>query len=318
MPERTDLHLRAWTRDDLGAMADVVNARLDAEGGGRYATEASLAEQYDHLRNCDAATDIAVATDSDAMVAGFARTWWNDLLDGTRCFFIAFEGRDAATETSMFEWAVARAMTIASGHDHPDRRLDLWTTEAGRRATVVEAAGFTPYAWSAYMVRPNLIDLPTRGLPAGIDVRPVEPEHLRAIWEADVDAFRDHRFEAEQNETDFQRFCAEAAHGTELWQVAWEGDTVVGQVRTYVTPGEAERLGRRRAWTEDISTRRDWRGRGLASTLITRSLAELAELGYEEAALGVDLGNPTGALGVYERLGYQVVQRQARYMRPVA
>jgi ribosomal protein S18 acetylase RimI-like enzyme len=97
--------------------------------------------------------------------------------------------------------------------------------------------------------------------------------------------------------------------------VAWVGDTVVGQVRTRVNEGEAERRGRRRAWTEDISTRREWRGQGVASALIAASLRQLASLGFDEAALGVDLDNPTGALSVYERLGFQVALRVTEYER---
>ena len=119
----------------------------------------------------------------------------------------------------------------------------------------------------------------------------------------------------EQAEENWEKFRDEAQHGTALWQVAWAGDTVVGQVRTRVNEGEADRRGRQRAWTEDISTRRAGRGKGIASALIASSLRQLASLGFDEAALGVDLNNPTGALGVYERLGYQVVLRVTEYER---
>jgi ribosomal protein S18 acetylase RimI-like enzyme len=84
-----------------------------------------------------------------------------------------------------------------------------------------------------------------------------------------------------------------------------------------VNEGEAEDLGRRRAWTEDISTRREWRGKGVASALIAASLRQLAGLGFDEAALGVDLDNPTGALGVYQRMGYEVALRVTQFSRRV-
>lgn len=93
---------------------------------------------------------------------------------------------------------------------------------------------------------------------------------------------------------------------------------MVGQVRSRVHPGEAEHIGRRRAWTEDISTRQEWRGRGVASALIRASLRQLTELGYDEAALGADLDSPTGALQLYERLGYREVARFASYERAVS
>jgi hypothetical protein len=64
---------------------------------------------------------------------------------------------------------------------------------------------------------------------------------------------------------DWDAFRDTACDGAaELWQVAWAGDVVVGQVRTYVNEGEADNCGRRRAWTENISTHRGWRGRGVA------------------------------------------------------
>jgi ribosomal protein S18 acetylase RimI-like enzyme len=171
--------------------------------------------------------------------------------------------------------------------------------------------------WSAVMVRSHLRDIPDVPLPEGLEIRPVVEDDLRAIWESDIEAFRDHRGYTEQNETDWVRFAVDAARGTSLWQVAWAGDAVVGQVRTRVNDGEAEARGRRRAWTEDISTRRDWRGKGVASALLAASLRQLSSLGFEEAALGVDLDNPTGALGVYERMGYRLALRVTQYWRPV-
>jgi ribosomal protein S18 acetylase RimI-like enzyme len=166
------------------------------------------------------------------------------------------------------------------------------------------------------MVRPHLRDLPEAPLPAGLEIRPVAEAQLRMIWEADVEAFRDHRFEREQTEADWEIFRCTVGD-TSLWRVAWDAEGIAGQVRTYVVDEESERLGRRRAWTESISTRRDWRGRGVASAVIVSSLRQLAGLGYDEAALGVDLDNPTGALGVYERLGYSVVKRYSAYHRPI-
>lgn len=315
--------LRRWTRDDLPAMAGLINDRVAREGEGEYVTDASIAEQYDHFRNCDPVTDIVVAVDRAGIVVGYARVFWHDVDRvgndqlGHRDYYLAFEASPdvAGLDGAMFDWGIDRGSAIAAAHDHPDRRLNAWATLGTERAARIESRGFKPFAWSAVMVRDHLDDLPVAPLPAGLELRPVEPAHWRRIWEADIEAFRDHRFFIEQTETDWERFIDEAKQGTALWQVAWDGDDVVGQVRTRSSEEEIARLGRRRAWTEDISTRREWRGRGVASALITSSLGQLATLGYTEAALGVDLDNPTGALGVYERLGYEVVLRGADYHR---
>lgn len=306
--------------DDLAGMADVINARVAEEGEGEHSTVASLAEIYDHLQRCNPADDIRVAVGPDGATAGYVRVLWNDVSDGTRDFVIVFEalGTVDGLGRQLLAWGIERATAVAVAHDHPARRIVAFANDGGRHQALVEdTGGFEAFGWSAFMVRPHLDDVPDRTLPDGLEIRPVEPEHLRRIWEADVEAFRDHRGFVEQNETDWERFLAESAAGTDLWQVAWDGVTVVGQVRTYENEGEGERLGRRRAWTENISTRREWRAKGVATALIAASLRQVAELGYDEAALGVDLDNPTGALAVYRRLGYEVVLRQTQYRRPL-
>jgi ribosomal protein S18 acetylase RimI-like enzyme len=73
---------------------------------------------------------------------------------------------------------------------------------------------------------------------------------------------------------------------------------------SFVFRDENERLGVRRGWLEHVSVRRPWRRRGLAAALIADSLRGLRERALDEAALGVDAENPTGALRLYESLGF--------------
>ena len=92
-----------------------------------------------------------------------------------------------------------------------------------------------------------------------------------------------------------------------LWQVAWDGDEIVGMVRPFINAEENARFGVRRGWCENISTRAPWRGRGVASALISRALRALRERGMTEAALGVDAQNETGALRLYQAMGFREV-----------
>ena len=217
----------------------------------------------------------------------------------------------------LFDWVIDRATALAAEHDHPAKRLRAYAAVGGVRHGLLIDAGFEPIGFSANMVRTALDEVPDRPLPSGLTTRPVGPDDLRAIWEADVEKFRDHPSFVEPDEEDWARFLDEAAPGTDLWKVAWEGDAVVGQVRTRVRDGEAERIGRRRAWTEEISTRKDWRGRGVASALITASLRQLAALGFEEAALSADIDSDIGSFRLYESLGYREVLRSAMLVRPL-
>jgi mycothiol synthase len=64
-----------------------------------------------------------------------------------------------------------------------------------------------------------------------------------------------------------------------------------------------------------IGTRREYRGRGVASTLIRAALDGAVEAGFDSASLQVLAENPTGALGVYERAGFTVRRRYIAHSR---
>ena len=96
---------------------------------------------------------------------------------------------------------------------------------------------------------------------------------------------------------------------TSLWVAAWDGDEIAGVVQSWIWADENERLGVRRGWLERISVRRPWRRRGLGRAITAEALRRLRAAGLADAMLGVDAGNPTGALGLYAGMGFEVAQR---------
>jgi ribosomal protein S18 acetylase RimI-like enzyme len=155
------------------------------------------------------------------------------------------------------------------------------------------------------MLRPLSQPIVEAALPDGFEVRPVVEADHRRIWDADCEAFRDHNDAATRTEEDFERWFTMPNLDTSLWRVAWDGDEVVGSVMTFIWPDENEKLGLSRAWLEHISIRRAWRKRGVAKALIADTLLMLREMGFSEAALGVDAKNPMGALQLYESHGFR-------------
>jgi mycothiol synthase len=55
-----------------------------------------------------------------------------------------------------------------------------------------------------------------------------------------------------------------------------------------------------------IGTRRAARGQGIASALLARALTEARTAGFSSGSLVVDADSPTGAVGLYERVGFTV------------
>jgi ribosomal protein S18 acetylase RimI-like enzyme len=63
--------------------------------------------------------------------------------------------------------------------------------------------------------------------------------------------------------------------------------------------------------------RRPYRKQGLAKALIARSLMMLKDMGLEGARLGVDSENLSGALHLYQSMGYEVTRTMTIFRKPL-
>jgi mycothiol synthase len=196
------------------------------------------------------------------------------------------------------------------------RELETWidTTQAGAVA-LLEARGYEIGRYGFLMTRDLSTPVEPLELPDGLEIRPVDVVHHRQIWDADAEAFRDHLNSAERTEADYEAWFAEPELDTSLWRIAWSGDEVAGVVMPSIWPAENEALGIRRGWLDHVSVRRPWRRRGLASALIVAALDGLRSAGMTEAALGTDAENVTGAVHVYEQVGFRRARTTVKYRK---
>ncbi len=207
---------------------------------------------------------------------------------------------------------------IAAGLPPEEHRIfQIFCRETEEEAIrLYQENGYHPERYFYDMIRPDLEDIPDLSLPEGVEVREVKPEHYRKVWETDVEAFKDHWGYTDQTDEDYQRWLKWQNLSPDLWQVAWYEDEIVGQIQNFIDTGENETEGCLRGHTEDICVREAWRKKGIASALIARSLKVLKNHGMKEAALGVDSDNATGALKLYQRMGFQVVRQLVVLRKP--
>ena len=308
--------------DDLASMNDVANAARLAEGTEWVTSYEAFRTYYENLSNCDPATDIVVVERKGLMV-GYGRASWLEEFGGDRIYdvtVLAHPDHAARVMGPLHEAVEGRLLEIAAAHPAGTKHFQAESSDtATLRTAVLEARGYQPVRYSFYMLRPHLDDLPDAPMPEDLEVRPVTPDQLRQIFDADVEAFRDHWGASLPTEESFRQFVGDPVQGdTSLWQVAWDGDQVAGMVRGYINREENELLGRQRGFVENISVRRPYRRRGLARALIGLTIRALRERGMTEGALGVDTENATGALGLYASCGFVAVRREATYRKPLA
>lgn len=311
---------------DYPLMEAAVAASAEADQIERVTTVADIAETYAHLQNCNPAQDMIFA-EVNGEVIGYSRLWWH-AEEGEGPYLYSFIGflvpawRRKGIGTAILRWIETRVREIAQ--DHPAGRPKYFQGFATQAeiglAALLEKEGYTIARVSYEMVRPTLDDLPQFPLPEGVEVRPVLPEHYRAIWEASNEAFQDHWGFFPPTEADYQEWLNDKIlFQPDLWQIAWDVETnqVAGQVRTFIAHVLNEKYGRKRGYTEFISVRRPWRKRGLARALIALSLQTQKARGMTESMLGVDSENLSGATRIYETCGFRVTKRSTIYRKVV-
>lgn len=309
---------------DLPEVARIQSAEWAADGVSERASIDELrahwgnpSEQFDPARDVD-------IVEVDGRVVAVSQRDWIDATDGVREYKArgwidpTFRRRGIGTMLVARNEAIRRAM--AAGHD-TDRPLVLGMggpeTNLGAQA-LARAFGYEPARWFADMERSLLEPLPeVPPMPDGVDVRPASADQARKIWEADVEAFRDHWGGWDLSEASFRRWIESPEFQLDLMVVAWDGDEIAGAVLNAVYAEENRELGVSRGWLDSVFTRRAWRRRGLARALIVRSLHLLRERGLATAALGVDADNPSGAFGLYESAGFHPTERFVAWRKPL-
>jgi len=316
-----EVTFRTATPADWDAMASVINAARRADDVAEVRTGVNLAEEFgdsDHFR---LARDVLLAEAHGALVAfafGYL-TVREGVLVAETLGDVHPDWRRRGIGGRLLTATHERLSEEAAAHPHPgprELRAYALEVETGRIA-LFDERGYVPIRFGFEMRRFLSGTLPDAPHPAGLEIRSATEPEYRAIFAADNEAFEDHWGHRAKEEADFQaRF-----HGSDidpaLYLVAWDGDQVAGVVMNAIFAGENEILGVRRGWLEHVSVRRPWRGRGVAKALCAASFRLLREHGMDEAWLGVDGSNPTGALQLYEGLGFTVSRRWMALGRPL-
>jgi len=141
-------------------------------------------------------------------------------------------------------------------------------------------------------------------------------DDLAEVYQADIDAFRDHYgFVESPFEEALERFrhfmTGEEDYQPGLWFLAMANgapdgtEQIAGICLNRKHSWEDPQVG----WVSSLGVLRPWRRRGVALALLLHSFGEYYRRGFRQVALGVDAESLTGALDLYKKAGMHV-QRQ--------
>ena len=305
---------------DLVEIARLENAEAAADSLDRRTSVDELAARYAHPNaSFDPARDVTIA-ELDGRIVGAGEREVVDTTDGYREYRLdgtvdpAFRRRGIGRAILAENERLARELAAREAPASPIFGSWSFDSQAGDIA-LLESAGFEHARWFFDMVRPTLDDIPEVRLPEGLEIRAIDAGTARQMWDADVDAFQDHWGGFDRSEEHLQRWLQDPSTDLSLWVAVFDGDEIAAGVINAIDPHQNAALGVERGWLQSVFTRRAWRRRGLASALIAHSLGLLRSRGMTSAALGVDADNPSGALGLYEGLGFAIDRRATAWRK---
>jgi ribosomal protein S18 acetylase RimI-like enzyme len=144
-------------------------------------------------------------------------------------------------------------------------------------------------------------------LPAGLHIRKYDDTYLAEFVRCYSDVYVDQRFVEPYDPAAWPKMLSDGTFRTDLSLIAVHGNDIVGFVFACDDHGAVE-IG-------PVGTRREWRGRGVSTALLTHAMAEYRAAGIDRATLLVDGESPTGAMRIYRNLGFETTEELLTYER---
>ncbi len=325
-PERVYIDNLTWRAAGVADLPAVHALLLAAAADEPHCLLPSLADVQREFDDpwSPPATDTWLAHWPDGSPAAYGRVFANPAPDEQARAFLDIDVHPdfagGPVEERLADWLERRAndalRPIVAAHPGTEPailRTFCWDQHA-ERIHRYERRGFRPVRHFYRMRRDLGEPIPDRPLPEGLEWRNYGADIDERLRQAHEEAFADHWSHDPVSANDWQQFMVgRESFRPDLTWVVMDGDVVAAYSLNRFDPDEAEREGYRPGWIGSLGTRRAWRKRGLASALLVKSMRTFKEEGLDSAVLGVDAQNPTGALGLYEGLGFAVIKRTIAY-----
>ena len=310
MNTETTLRSRSYTDEDAQAVCDLLNLcdavdKLD----DNYSVD-DLRREFEDPQ-LDKHKDMRLWHSSEGILVGFGQIWvrtQNDEAEGGTYIRIHPEYRQHNLETEVLAWAEGR-LREAQGQSGNRLVLRLWMPDTYKyMRDIADNNGFKTERYFFEMIRPLNEAIEEPKFPEGYTLRHITAGDPAERW---VDMFNmsfiDHWNHHPMTVEEHKHTLASPKYVPERDLVAVAPD---GEFAAFcfclIDPEDNKRNNRSEGWIDILGTRRGHRKIGLGKAMLLSGLLRLKADGMETAKLGVDAENPTGALRLYESVGFRV------------
>lgn len=313
-----DYTWRPLRRADLPAVHTLVLAIAAADQLERVETLADLENGFVDPWS-DPEVDARVILAPDGSLAAFVQCFAHPEPEHEAVAWLRFDlhpaHRGRGLEDAMLDWLEARSTERlrATAPNLPRSIRSSAPDTVTHEIALLERHGFQPIRYFYRMRRDLRQPLPEPSgvfAAGGLTLRRYSPDLDQALYQAHNEAFADHwGYQPETPEDWRDLIIGHPGFRPDLTLVALDGDQVAAYTLNRVLTDGLSADSKPFGYLDKVGTRRSWRKRGLATALMGEAMRLFRAEGLDEAYLGVDAHNPTGALGVYERLGFVSVRR---------
>lgn len=307
---------------DYKPMAEIETAANKANEIEEVRTTEEVANEFARPINMDPAKDVLVA-EANGEPVGFTKLHWRITAENERLYwqwgYVKPEWTHKGIGRKLLDFTQTRAREHAATnpHDGPSYLRGVGEDTAHGKIALFEQNQYPVVRYFCFMQRKDLSDLQQAQLPQGLAFRPAEPAHLRQIWDAKEESFRDHWGYAPKTEDDYLVWLENPDNKLDLWQVVW--DTAKNEIAAVslneILEQDNELYGFKRGWVSYLGVRRPYRKLGVATAMLWNGMKVLRDHGMTETVLGVDAENPHNALRIYEGVGFKVINKDALYQK---
>ena len=294
--------VRVWAE----LIAEIQAADADDDVFG----EEDLLEEFDDP-SCDFARGSIAVYDDDTM-AGFCvlqspRT--ADPVHEMRQYggvHPAYRGRGIGSE--LLAWSEQTAMELHEEQFGSQPLALGGSSLAGNTSAVTLFAdhGYLQARWFHQMNCSLSAAVPAPEVASGVEIVGFTDQRSADGLLVRNEAFRDHWSPADRTPESWAHFLAARAFRPEFSFMAYLDGEPTGLVLAHEYDAYNKVRGIRDLYIPTVATRRAGRRRGIASALLATALNAARTDGFDSATLDVDADSPTGAVGLYERLGFVV------------
>ena len=313
-----DLTWRAMTAADIPAWHRMIVATEAVDEPDEHFTVEDLADELD-APSVDPTVDsrAAVTPAGDILAAGLstARPMGGPMrrYDFWGAVDPAWRGQGLGRR--LLAWQIERA---AERHAQDAPPVPGWAglgaeehREDVRR--LADRAGLTPLRWFTSLQRPLTSTPPLDAveLSDGLRLAPLGEDRDEDVRLAHNNAWVDHWGFTASPEADWHARVVGLRNLRRDWShlVVTDADEIAGYALNVAFEQDWAAQGYREGYTLLLGVRQAWRGRGVAKALLAATDRTFRSAGMDVAGLDVDSENPTGALQLYQGLGYEPVNR---------